>query len=66
VSPLEFKRLFTRAEAERALPLVRQIVPSILADIESGPDRARANRVLEAVLKMKKLNIKDIEKAARG
>jgi predicted 3-demethylubiquinone-9 3-methyltransferase (glyoxalase superfamily) len=43
-----------------------QIVPSILADIESGPDRARANRVMEAVLKMKKLDIRTIEKAARG
>lgn len=30
MSALEFKRLFTRAEAERALPLVRQIVGDIL------------------------------------
>jgi hypothetical protein len=28
---MEFKRLFTRAEAESALPLVRQIVADILA-----------------------------------
>jgi len=43
-----------------------QIVPSILADIESGTDRARANRVMEAVLTMKKLDIREIERAARG
>ena len=29
---MAFKRLFTREEAERALPLVRQIVQDILAD----------------------------------
>jgi len=43
-----------------------QIVPSIIAELESGPDRARANRVMEAILKMKKLDIRTIEKAARG
>jgi predicted 3-demethylubiquinone-9 3-methyltransferase (glyoxalase superfamily) len=40
-----------------------QIVPTILAKMMSDPDPARAQRVLQAVLSMKKLDIKVLKKA---
>ncbi len=40
-----------------------QIVPTVLAKMLSDPDPARAERVLQAVLRMKKLDIKELEKA---
>jgi predicted 3-demethylubiquinone-9 3-methyltransferase (glyoxalase superfamily) len=43
-----------------------QIVPQILTDLISDPDQEKANRVMSAMLKMKKIVITDLEKAAAG
>jgi predicted 3-demethylubiquinone-9 3-methyltransferase (glyoxalase superfamily) len=43
-----------------------QIVPTVLAKMLSDPDPARADRVLQAVLKMIKLDIKELKKAYEG
>lgn len=40
-----------------------QIVPPILGQLIAGPDRERSGRVVQAMLKMKKLIIKDLEEA---
>lgn len=40
-----------------------QIVPTVLGKMMSDPDPARAERVLQAVLRMKKLDIKGLEEA---
>ena len=40
-----------------------QIVPSILGDLLGGKDPARSQRVMEALLRMRKLNIKTLKKA---
>lgn len=40
-----------------------QIVPRTLGTLMSGPDRARANRVMQAVLGMTKLEIAALERA---
>ena len=40
-----------------------QVVPTILDDLMSGPDRERAGRVMNAMLKMKKLDIAALERA---
>jgi predicted 3-demethylubiquinone-9 3-methyltransferase (glyoxalase superfamily) len=40
-----------------------QIVPPTLAQLMGGPDRERAGRVMQAMLKMNKLIIKDLEEA---
>jgi predicted 3-demethylubiquinone-9 3-methyltransferase (glyoxalase superfamily) len=40
-----------------------QIVPTILSKMLTDPDRARADKVLQAVLQMKKLDIKGLKKA---
>lgn len=42
-----------------------QIVPTMLDDIMLGDDAAKAKRVFEAMLKMKKLDIAELERAAR-
>jgi predicted 3-demethylubiquinone-9 3-methyltransferase (glyoxalase superfamily) len=41
-----------------------QIVPAILGDLMAGRDSARADRVMTALLKMGKLNIARLKKAA--
>jgi predicted 3-demethylubiquinone-9 3-methyltransferase (glyoxalase superfamily) len=41
-----------------------QIVPDRLGELMSDPDAERANRVMQAMLKMVKLNIADLEAAA--
>jgi predicted 3-demethylubiquinone-9 3-methyltransferase (glyoxalase superfamily) len=41
-----------------------QIVPSILGDLISGKDTAKAGRVMEALLKMRKLDLKTLKQAA--
>lgn len=46
--------------------LAWQIVPRVLNDYMRDPDRARAKRVAEAMLKMVKLDIAALEAAARG
>lgn len=40
-----------------------QIVPPVLGQLMSGPDRERAGRVMNAMLKMNKLVIEDLENA---
>ena len=43
-----------------------QIVPTVLYELISSSDRASADRAMEAMLKMKKLDIAQLEAAARG
>lgn len=43
-----------------------QIVPRRLMELVAGPDKERATRVTQALLKMKKLVIADLEAAAEG
>ena len=43
-----------------------QIVPNRLGELMSDPDPERANRVLQAMLKMIKLDIGELEAAAAG
>lgn len=40
-----------------------QIVPTILAELMSGKDKEKAQRVMAAMLQMKKLNISELEQA---
>jgi predicted 3-demethylubiquinone-9 3-methyltransferase (glyoxalase superfamily) len=43
-----------------------QIVPAVLGEMMKDPDRDRARRVMEAMLKMKKLDIAGLEQAYAG
>jgi predicted 3-demethylubiquinone-9 3-methyltransferase (glyoxalase superfamily) len=43
-----------------------QIAPTVLGEMMKGPDRARAKRVAEAMLKMTKLEIEGLKKAYEG
>jgi predicted 3-demethylubiquinone-9 3-methyltransferase (glyoxalase superfamily) len=43
-----------------------QITPKVLGQLMSDPDKAKAKRVSEAMLKMVKLDIAGLEAAARG
>jgi predicted 3-demethylubiquinone-9 3-methyltransferase (glyoxalase superfamily) len=43
-----------------------QIVPTVLLQLLAGPDAARARRAMQAMLKMVKLNIAELEKAYQG
>ena len=43
-----------------------QIVPSILEELLGDKDQAKAARVLQAMLKMKKLDIEALEQAGRS
>lgn len=43
-----------------------QVVPKILLELESDPDRERANRVIKAMLQMTKIIVKDLEAAHAG
>jgi len=43
-----------------------QIIPSALQRLLGDKDRARANRALQAMLKMVKLDIAELERAANG
>ena len=43
-----------------------QIVPSILGQLMTDPDPAKSNRVMEALLKMKKIEIEPLKRAAEG
>lgn len=40
-----------------------QIVPAVLGEMMSDPDPARSQRVMEALVKMKKLDLAELEKA---
>jgi predicted 3-demethylubiquinone-9 3-methyltransferase (glyoxalase superfamily) len=43
-----------------------QVVPKILTELLTAPDAAKAKRVMEAMLKMTKIEIAKIEEAARN
>ena len=43
-----------------------QIVPSALIRLMNDPDRARANRAVQAMLEMVKLDVAELERAANG
>ena len=43
-----------------------QIVPTVLVELLSDPDPATSKRVMEAMLKMTKIDIAALEKAAQG
>lgn len=43
-----------------------QIIPSLLVRLLADSDRAKAGRVAEAMFTMSKINIAEIEAAARG
>ncbi len=43
-----------------------QVVPSMLVELEKSPDRVKAQRVIHAMLQMKKLVIADLQKAYDG
>jgi predicted 3-demethylubiquinone-9 3-methyltransferase (glyoxalase superfamily) len=43
-----------------------QIIPDALGRYLSDPDRAKADRVMKAMLKMKKIIVADLDKAAAG
>jgi predicted 3-demethylubiquinone-9 3-methyltransferase (glyoxalase superfamily) len=43
-----------------------QVVPTVLAELISDPDREKASRVMEALLQMKKLDIAALERAHEG
>lgn len=43
-----------------------QIPPKLLGDLLSNPDQAKAGRVAQAMFKMKKIIIADLESAATG
>jgi len=43
-----------------------QIIPSMMSKLLQDPDRARAGRAFQAMLKMTKLDIAELERAAAG
>lgn len=43
-----------------------QVVPTILPELLNDPDRTKAGRVMQAMLKMKKIVIENLEKAANA
>lgn len=43
-----------------------QITPKVLIETVSGPDRAAAKRVFEAMMKMRKIDVAALERAKRG
>ena len=45
--------------------LAWQVTPDVLLDLIADPDRERADRVMKAMMTMKKIDIAEIEKAAK-
>jgi predicted 3-demethylubiquinone-9 3-methyltransferase (glyoxalase superfamily) len=43
-----------------------QVVPTVLVELMSDPDREKSGRAMEALLKMKKLDIAELERAFEG
>jgi predicted 3-demethylubiquinone-9 3-methyltransferase (glyoxalase superfamily) len=43
-----------------------QIVPRRLMELQADPDRARAQRAVDAMMKMVKLDVAELERAANG
>jgi predicted 3-demethylubiquinone-9 3-methyltransferase (glyoxalase superfamily) len=43
-----------------------QVVPTVMIDMLADPDREKADRAMEAMLPMKKLDIAELERAVEG
>ena len=43
-----------------------QVVPTVLNELMTSKDTAKAHRVMDAMLKMVKLDIKKLKEAAKG
>jgi len=43
-----------------------QIIPTVLSDMASDPNPEKSGRVMEAMLKMKKINLADLKRAYAG
>ncbi|TME27976.1 MAG: VOC family protein, partial [Chloroflexi bacterium] len=43
-----------------------QIVPRVLSKLLNDPDKAKASRVMKAMLQMSKIEIAELERAAEG
>jgi predicted 3-demethylubiquinone-9 3-methyltransferase (glyoxalase superfamily) len=43
-----------------------QVIPKVLIEMMTDPDREKSNRAMEAMLKMKKLDIAELERAFEG
>ena len=43
-----------------------QVVPTVLGEMMSNPDKEKAGRAMQAMLKMKKLDIAELERAFEG
>jgi len=43
-----------------------QIIPNAMGEMISDPDKAKSDRVLQAMLKMKKIDIEELRKAYQG
>ena len=43
-----------------------QVVPKVLPELMNGPDRDRAKRAMEAMLKMTKLDVEKLREASEG
>ena len=49
--------------AKRQIRFIMQIVPTILGEMLSDPDPKKAERVMKAMLQMKKIDIKGLKQA---
>ena len=52
--------------AYRQVGISWQIIPDALGRYLSDPDREKANRAMQAMLKMKKIIVADLDTAAAG
>jgi predicted 3-demethylubiquinone-9 3-methyltransferase (glyoxalase superfamily) len=43
-----------------------QVVPTVLSELMSDPDQEKSDRVMEALLQMKKLDVAELERAFEG
>jgi predicted 3-demethylubiquinone-9 3-methyltransferase (glyoxalase superfamily) len=43
-----------------------QVIPTVLLEMTNDPDREKPNRAMEAMLKMKKLDIAELQRAFEG
>jgi hypothetical protein len=50
--------------AQGPLRRVLAIVPKVLYELNGDPDREKSQRVMAAILKMKKIEIAELERAA--
>jgi hypothetical protein len=54
-------------DEEMETPLVLlEVVPTVLAEMMSNPDKEKAGRAMEALLQMKKLDIAGLQRAFKG